>query len=65
METIRRWLSPVLHAQGTQNSKGDIVNNDNDYSLVDEVVHYGTIIFLIVMTITFLGVIAGFLWGML
>ena len=40
-------------------------DNDDDYSLVDEVVHYGTIIFLLVMTITFLGVIAGFLWGML
>jgi hypothetical protein len=41
------------------------VNNDDDYSLIDEVVHYGTIIFLILMTITFLGVIAGFLGGML
>ena len=39
--------------------------NDDDYSLVDDVIHYGTIIFLVVMTITFLGVGAGFLWGML
>ena len=55
----------MLHAQGTQNSKGDSVNNDDDYSLIDDVIHYGTIIFLVVMTITFLGVGAGFLWGML
>ena len=55
----------MLHAPWTQNSKGDIVNNDDDYTLIDEVVHYGTIIFLVLMTITFLSVIAGFLWGML
>ena len=55
----------MLHAQGIQNSKGDAMNNDDDYSLVDDVIHYGTIIFLVVMTITFLGVGAGFLWGML
>ena len=41
------------------------MNNDDDYTIIDEVVHYGTIIFLILMTITFLGVIAGFLWRML
>ena len=41
------------------------MNDDDDYSLIDDVIHYGTIIFLLVMTITFLGVIAGFLWGML
>lgn len=55
----------MLHAQGTQNKEGDVMSDDDDYSLVDEVVHYGTIIFLIVMTITFLGVGAGFLWGMM
>ena len=65
METAGGWQCPVLHAPGTQNSKGDIVNNDDDYSLIDDVIHYGTIIFLVLMTITFLGVIAGFLWGML
>jgi hypothetical protein len=41
------------------------VNDDDDYSLVDDVIHYCTIIFLLVMTITFLGAVAGFLWGML
>ena len=55
----------MLHAQGTKNSKGDAMNNDDDYTLIDEVVHYGTIIFLVLMTITFLSVIAGFMWGML
>ena len=55
----------MLHAPGTQDKKGDVMNDDDDYTLIDEVVHYGTIIFLVLMTITFLGVIAGFLWGML
>ena len=55
----------MLHAQRTQDKEGDSVNDDDDYTLIDEVVHYGTIIFLVLMTITFLGVIAGFLWGML
>jgi hypothetical protein len=41
------------------------MNDNDDYTLIDEVVHYGTIIFLVLMTITFFGVIAGFLWGML
>ena len=55
----------MLHAQGIKNSEGNVVNDDDDYSLIDDVIHYGTIIFLLVMTITFLGVVAGFIWGML
>ena len=55
----------MLHAPWFENKEGDAMNNDDDYTLIDEVVHYGTIIFLILMTITFLGVIAGFIWGML
>ena len=65
METAGGWQHPVLYTSWIQNSKGNIVNDDDDYTLIDEVVHYGTIIFLVVMTITFLGVVAGFLWGML
>ena len=65
METAGGWVGAVLYSPGTQNKKGDIVNNDDDYSMIDEVMHYGTIIFLVVMTITFLGVGAGFLWEML
>jgi len=55
----------VLHAPGTQNKEGNVVNDDDDYSMIDEVMYWATIIFLVLMTITFLGVIAGFLWGML
>ena len=55
----------MLHAPWFENKEGDAMNNDDDYSLIDDVIHYGTIIFLVLMTITFLGVIAGFLWGML
>ena len=55
----------MLHAPWFENKEGDAMNNDDDYTLIDEVVYYGTIIFLVLMTITFLGVIAGFLWGML
>ena len=55
----------MLHAPWFENKEGHAMNNDDDYSLVDDVIHYGTIIFLVLMTVTFLGVIAGFLWGML
>ncbi len=41
------------------------MNDPEEYSLVDEVMDWVTIIFLVLMTITFLGVVAGFLWGML
>jgi hypothetical protein len=65
LEDAGGWLSAMLYAPGRKDKEGDIVNNDDDYTLIDEVVHYGTIIFLVLMTITFLGVVAGFLWGML
>ena len=41
------------------------MEDDKEYELIDDVIHYGTIIFLVLMTITFLSVIAGFMWGML
>jgi hypothetical protein len=41
------------------------MNNDDDYSLVDEVVHYVTIFVLFLMTIVFLGMLAGLLWAMI
>lgn len=41
------------------------MNNDDDYTLIDEIMHYCTIIFLVLMTITFIAALAGFLWGML
>ena len=54
----------MLHAPWTQDKKGDIVNNDDDYTLIDEVMHWVTKIFLVLMTITFLSALAGFIWGM-
>ena len=41
------------------------MNDPEEYSHVDEVVHYGTIIFLVLIIITVIGVVTGFLWGML
>jgi len=41
------------------------MNDDDDYTLIDEVMHWMTIIFLVLMTITFLAGVAGFLWGIL
>jgi len=40
------------------------MNDDDDYSMIDDVMHWVTIIFLALMTITFLAGIAGFIWGM-
>ena len=64
METAGGWLSPVLHAQGIQDSKGDIVNDDDDYNMIDEIMYLVTVVFLVLMTITFVAGIAGFVWGM-
>jgi len=65
MEATGRWVSAVLHAQGIQNQKGDIMNDDDDYNMIDEIMHLVTIIFLVLITITFLAVVTGFIWGML
>jgi hypothetical protein len=64
LEAVGGWLSAMLHAPWTQDKKGDIVNNDDDYTLIDEVMHWVTKIFLVLMTITFLSALAGFIWGM-
>ncbi len=41
------------------------MEDDKEYELIDEIMHWVTIIFLVLMTITFLAGIAGFMWGML
>ena len=64
LEVACRWQHSVLHAQGIQDSEGDAMNDDDDYSMIDEVMHWMTIIFLALMTITFLAGLAGFIWGM-
>lgn len=40
-------------------------NDDGDYTGVDEIMHYMTIIVLFLMAIVLLGAVAGFVWGML
>ena len=55
----------MLHAQGRKDSEGNFVNDDDDYSMIDEIMHWVTIIFLVLMTITFIAALAGFVWGML
>ena len=53
----------MLYAPWTQNKEGDAVNDDDDYSMIDEVMHWVTVVFLALMTITFVAGIAGFVWG--
>ena len=48
----------VLHQRST-------AMDDGDYSTVDEVMHYVTIFVLFLMTIVFLGMLAGLLWAMI
>ena len=52
----------MLHAQGTQNSKGDIVNNDDELAM-----WVALIAKCIVAMLALVGIagLAGFLWGML
>ena len=56
LEAVRRWVGAVLHAPGIQNSEGDV--------MIDEIMYLVTVVFLVLMTITFVAGIAGFLWGM-
>ena len=55
----------MLYTSWIQNSKGNIVNDDDDYSLIDEIMYLVTVVFLVLMTITFVAGLAGFIWGML
>jgi len=64
MEDVRRWVGAVLHAPRIQDKEGGLMNNDDDYGVIDEIMHWVTIIFLVLMTITFVAGIAGFVWGM-
>ena len=41
------------------------MNDNDDYNMIDEIMHLVTIIFLVLVTITFLAGVAGFIWGML
>jgi hypothetical protein len=41
------------------------MQDDKEYELIDEIMHYCTIIFLVLMTITFIAALAGFMWEML
>jgi len=55
----------MFYTSWFQNKKGAIMNDDDDYNMIDEIMHWVTIIFLVLMTITFLAGIAGFVWGMI
>jgi len=41
------------------------MNDDGDYTDADEIMPWVTIVLLVLMTIIFLGVTAGFIWAML
>lgn len=41
------------------------MNDDDDYSMIDEIMHLVTVVFLVLMTITFVAGVAGFIWGMI
>ena len=64
LEAVGRWQHPVLYSPGIQNSEGDVMNDDDDYNMIDEIMYLVTVVFLVLMTITFVAGIAGFVWGM-
>jgi len=56
----------MLYAQGTKNSEGDAMNDDDDYSMIDEFMHWVTIAVLFLMTTVFLGAVVGIMyWAMI
>lgn len=40
------------------------MNDDGDYTELDEIMHWVTIVMLFLMTIVFLAGVAGFIWAM-
>jgi heme/copper-type cytochrome/quinol oxidase subunit 2 len=65
MEDAGGWVGAVLHAPGIKNKEGDAMNDPQEYSHVDEVMDWITTIILVLIIITVIGVITGFVWGML
>ena len=55
----------MLYSPGIQDSEGDVMNDDDDYNMIDEIMYLVTVVFLVLMTITFVAGIAGFIWEML
>ena len=41
------------------------MNDDDDYNMIDEIMYWVTVVFLVLMTITFVAGLAGFIWGIL
>ena len=55
----------MLHAPGRKDKEDNVMNDDDDYNMIDEIMYWVTVVFLVLMTITFVAGIAGFIWGML
>ena len=53
----------MLHAQGIQNSKGDVMNDDDDYELANLMFLVAKCILALFALVGVAG-IAGFIWGM-
>ena len=39
--------------------------DDGDYGGIDEIMYYVTLIILLLMTVVFLGAVAGFIWALI
>ena len=65
LEAVRRWVGAVLYSPGIQDSEGDVMSDDDDYNMIDEIMYLVTVVFLVLMTITFVAGIAGFIWALI
>ena len=41
------------------------MNDDGDYGYIDEFMYWVTIVILFLMTVVFLGAVAGFIWALI
>ena len=41
------------------------MNDDGDYGYIDEFMHWVSIVVLFLMTVVFLGAVAGFIWALI
>ena len=41
------------------------MTDDDDYNMIDEIMYLVTVVFLVLITITFVAGIAGFIWALI
>ena len=65
LEVVGGWVDPVLHAQGTENKKGNAMSDDDDDYELASLMFGIAITLLVLFALVGIAGLAGFIWGML